>query len=90
MKRIVLKAGDGKRIKNGHKKLEGLSLENEIYFGDILKDIIISENSIKFYTDILNGQKTGFFFDQRDKRQKFSQIILYWYQCQKLNILTLQ
>ncbi|MDR1433632.1 class I SAM-dependent rRNA methyltransferase [Candidatus Endomicrobiellum devescovinae] len=54
------------------RKLEGLSLENEIYFGDIPKDIIISENSIKFYADIVNGQKTGFFFDQRDNRQKFS------------------
>ncbi|MDR3195674.1 MAG: class I SAM-dependent rRNA methyltransferase [Endomicrobium sp.] len=54
------------------RKLEGLSFENEIYSGDIPKDIIISENKIKFYSDIVNGQKTGFFFDQRDNRQKFS------------------
>ncbi|KKP37363.1 MAG: hypothetical protein UR28_C0031G0002 [Candidatus Peregrinibacteria bacterium GW2011_GWF2_33_10] len=29
-----------------------------------------SENGIKFYADVLNGQKTGFFLDQRDARKK--------------------
>jgi 23S rRNA (cytosine1962-C5)-methyltransferase len=57
------------------RKLEGLSLENEIYYGNIPKDIIISENKIKFHVDIVNGQKTGFFFDQRDNRQKFSMYV---------------
>jgi 23S rRNA (cytosine1962-C5)-methyltransferase len=57
------------------RKLEDLPVKNEVYFGDISKDIIISENGIKFYADIINGQKTGFFFDQRDNRQKLSPYI---------------
>ena len=32
-------------------------------------DIIIEENGIRFAVDILQGQKTGFFLDQRDNRQ---------------------
>ncbi len=54
------------------RKLEGLNAENEIYFGDIAEDIIITENGVKFYADIINGQKTGFFFDQRDNRKKLA------------------
>ena len=50
------------------RKLENLSGENEIYFGKIPNEIIIEENGIKFYVNILSGQKTGFFFDQRDNR----------------------
>jgi 23S rRNA (cytosine1962-C5)-methyltransferase len=30
--------------------------------------IIFSENGLKFYTDLVNGQKTGFFLDQRNNR----------------------
>ncbi|MGM0598772.1 MAG: class I SAM-dependent rRNA methyltransferase [Candidatus Rifleibacteriota bacterium] len=30
--------------------------------------IIFIENGLKFYTDLVNGQKTGFFLDQRDNR----------------------
>ncbi|MCA6070301.1 MAG: class I SAM-dependent rRNA methyltransferase [Endomicrobium sp.] len=54
------------------RKLEGLDLENKVYYGDIPNNIIISENGIKFYTDLVNGQKTGFFFDQRDNRAKLA------------------
>ncbi|MCL2390912.1 MAG: class I SAM-dependent rRNA methyltransferase, partial [Endomicrobia bacterium] len=50
----------------------GLKTENEIFFGDIPENIIIEENGLKFYVDLINGQKTGFFFDQRDNRNKFA------------------
>ncbi|MDR3112294.1 MAG: class I SAM-dependent rRNA methyltransferase [Elusimicrobiota bacterium] len=60
-------------IKNDNhlRKLENLPLENQIYFGEIPKNVKIDENGIKFHVDLINGQKTGFFFDQRDNRQKF-------------------
>ncbi len=39
--------------------------------GEALDSKIISfkENGLQFESDILNGQKTGFFFDQRDNRE---------------------
>ncbi len=34
-----------------------------------LDEVAVHENSVPFYVDIVNGQKTGFFIDQRDNRQ---------------------
>ena len=53
------------------RKLENLTGETEIYSGKIPDDILITENDIKYYVDIKTGQKTGFFFDQRDNRKLF-------------------
>lgn len=53
------------------RKLENLTGENEIYSGNIPDDIIITENDIKYHVNIKSGQKTGFFFDQRDNRKTF-------------------
>lgn len=51
------------------RELEGLKIHKCILKGDLKDNIIIRENEIKFEVDILNGQKTGFFFDQRENRQ---------------------
>ena len=53
------------------RKLENLTEESEIYSGKIPDDILITENDIKYYVNIKSGQKTGFFFDQRDNRKLF-------------------
>jgi len=37
--------------------------------GTIPDKIKIMENGFKFWVDVIGGQKTGFFLDQRDKRQ---------------------
>lgn len=59
------------------RKLEnaGLSMDNEVYSGEIPEDIIIEENGLKFYADIIGGQKTGYFFDQRDNREKLAKYV---------------
>lgn len=44
--------------------------KNEIIFGNLQNSgIRITENDIDFYVDVLEGQKTGFFIDQRDNRK---------------------
>ncbi|MFZ2190143.1 MAG: class I SAM-dependent rRNA methyltransferase [Candidatus Magasanikiibacteriota bacterium] len=43
--------------------------ENNLLYGKMPDKIIILENGLKFYVDIKGGQKTGFFLDQREKRQ---------------------
>lgn len=42
---------------------------NELLFGQLEEDILVHENGIPFYIDIPQGQKTGFFIDQRDNRK---------------------
>jgi 23S rRNA (cytosine1962-C5)-methyltransferase len=37
--------------------------------------IIINENGLQFYVDIENGQKTGYFLDQRDNRRAIQNIV---------------
>lgn len=41
---------------------------DELLFGQ-LDEVCVRENGVPFYIDIINGQKTGFFIDQRDNRQ---------------------
>ncbi len=45
-----------------------IKTEDELLYGN-LEDVIGMENGIRFHIDIPNGQKTGFFLDQRDSRR---------------------
>jgi 23S rRNA (cytosine1962-C5)-methyltransferase len=48
------------------RKLEGLELEKGILFGHLPKDHFYKEGQVEFKVDLLEGQKTGAFLDQRD------------------------
>lgn len=53
--------------------LEGLPERSGILRGSPAPDqVIIHENGLKFKVDLLHGQKTGFYLDQRDNRHKIS------------------
>jgi len=56
------------------RKLEGLEPANKIVYGKIPEIVEIEQDSIIFLVDIINGQKTGFFFDQRENRKKIKDI----------------
>jgi 23S rRNA (cytosine1962-C5)-methyltransferase len=52
------------------RRREGLSVEEPVMVaGDIPDQIHIRENGVQFQVDPWQGQKTGFFLDQRDKRE---------------------
>ncbi|MGZ8164584.1 MAG: class I SAM-dependent rRNA methyltransferase [Methylobacter sp.] len=53
---------------NSQRQLEGLSLESELAYGKLPDPLIIEENNAKFKIDIVNGQKTGWFYDHRNSR----------------------
>lgn len=70
----ALKSVLGDRVENVYYKSETtlpfkaeLGQENEFLFGNTDENIAL-ENGLKFYVDLLRGQKTGFFVDQRDNR----------------------
>ncbi len=49
---------------------EGLARERtRLAWGDTPPLVAIQENGLRFTVDVWTGQKTGFFLDQRDKRQ---------------------
>lgn len=56
------------RSEHEGRALEGLPpMQGQVY-GTTPWDVIINENGMSFYINILSGQKTGFYLDQRDNR----------------------
>ena len=45
-----------------------INLSNEYLYGSCNEELVVVENGVKFYIDFINGQKTGFFVDQRENR----------------------
>lgn len=50
------------------RKLEGLELYEEVAAGELPEQILIEENQTKFVIPVVEGQKTGWFYDHRDSR----------------------
>ena len=49
----------------------GLEVKNELLWGE-LEHTTVTENNCFFYVDVKEGQKTGFYIDQRDNRNLLS------------------
>ena len=57
------------------RELEGMP-QQKGFLSDLFNtQIIINENGLKFYVDIENGQKTGYFLDQQDNRRAIQHIV---------------
>ncbi|WP_100408425.1 class I SAM-dependent rRNA methyltransferase [Bacillus solitudinis] len=57
------------------RELEGLEQEKGFWYGESDTEIEIEENGVRYIVDIKDGQKTGFFFDQRENRQAIQPLI---------------
>ena len=50
------------------RKLEGMEMNTGLLYGEVPDRVIIQENGILFHVDVKEGQKTGFFLDQKENR----------------------
>jgi 23S rRNA (cytosine1962-C5)-methyltransferase len=57
------------------RELEGLDMNNEILFGLDPGIIETSDNGIKLQLSLLDGQKTGYYLDQRFNRHKIREFV---------------
>lgn len=57
------------------RELEGLPQQKGFLSAAFDTKIIITENGLKFNVDIENGQKTGYFLDQRDNRRSIEHLV---------------
>ena len=57
------------------RKKEGLSLEKGFLKGNFDTKVEIIENGIKMIVDVENGQKTGYFLDQKENRLSIRQYV---------------
>lgn len=53
---------------------EGLPDSKGVLFGECPKEVLVNENGVAFLSAVQEGQKTGFFLDQREMRQKIMQL----------------
>lgn len=56
------------------RKEEGIEETDGVLFGADVEEVEFIENGIKFVADVLAGQKTGFFLDQKDLRRTIRQM----------------
>ena len=69
--RLIVERNDAKV-----RQLEGLPMVNSVLYSavgqaaslPVISEFVITENGIKFQVDLLEGQKTGAFLDQRENR----------------------
>lgn len=62
----------------GVRLLEGLEERTGVLYGDCPTIIEIEENGLKLEVDIVEGQKTGYFFDQRENRAAIAPLMTGW------------
>jgi 23S rRNA (cytosine1962-C5)-methyltransferase len=59
---------------NSHRQLEQLSQESEVIYGELPEQLVIEENNAQFAINVLDGQKTGWFYDHRDSRARVAKM----------------
>lgn len=50
------------------RELEGLNQQTGLLFGEVPDRVEMQENGVRFLVDVKEGQKTGFFLDQKENR----------------------
>ncbi len=50
------------------RRLEGLDMCTGLLYGEVPDRVQMIENGVKFWVDVKEGQKTGFFLDQKENR----------------------
>ena len=68
MVRLFQPKGIYERSDVGVRSKEGLPLEKGVLYGEVPDEVIIEENGLKMSVDVKNGQKTGYFLDQKENR----------------------
>jgi 23S rRNA (cytosine1962-C5)-methyltransferase len=69
LKQKLSPAGIWLRTEKGIREAEGLALADGLLEGaEPPRPLFVTENGIRFGVDLVEGQKTGFFLDQRDNR----------------------
>ncbi len=63
------------RTERGMAEAEGLEMHDDLIWGEPpVRPLVIREHGVQFEVDVVEGQKTGFYFDQRDNRLAVSRL----------------
>ncbi|AJY76315.1 class I SAM-dependent rRNA methyltransferase [Paenibacillus beijingensis] len=62
----------------GVRKLEGLEETTGVLYGECPRIVEIVENGLRMEVDLVEGQKTGYFYDQRENRASIAPLMTGW------------
>lgn len=62
----------------GVRELEGLQQRKGLLYGEVPGLVEIMENGLRLTVDIEHGQKTGYFYDQRENRAAIAPLMTGW------------
>ncbi|MGL4253934.1 MAG: class I SAM-dependent rRNA methyltransferase, partial [Fusobacteriaceae bacterium] len=69
IKKVFKPKGIYERSDVESRTIEGVEQKTGVIYGVIPEKIVMEDNGLKYTIDIVDGQKTGFFLDQRDSRK---------------------
>ncbi|MBI4457736.1 class I SAM-dependent rRNA methyltransferase [Candidatus Uhrbacteria bacterium] len=72
--RVVAPAGIYERSDMGARREEKLGDQVGVLFGEVPDQVEILENGARFMVDVKNGQKTGFYLDQKENRRRLAEL----------------
>jgi 23S rRNA (cytosine1962-C5)-methyltransferase len=75
---VFVPAGIYERSDVSVRELEGLEQVTGSLYGECPRFVRIIENGLELEVDIQQGQKTGYFFDQRENRAAIAPLMLGW------------
>ena len=70
--KVLKPAGVLWRNDSGAREAEGLERYVEVAHGEVPEQVPVVENGLQLTAPVHHGQKTGWFFDQRDNRARFA------------------
>ena len=74
----------------GVRRLEGLEETTGVLYGEVPRHVEIIENGLKVLVDLYEGQKTGYFFDQRENRAAIAPLMTGWGQRSGIELRTVE
>ncbi|MBP1156347.1 MULTISPECIES: class I SAM-dependent rRNA methyltransferase [unclassified Paenibacillus] len=75
---VMQPAGIYERSDVSVRELEGLTQRKGLLYGECPRHVTIRENGLLLEVDIEQGQKTGYFFDQRENRAALAPLMKGW------------
>ena len=72
LRKVLAPAGILWRNDSGARVLEGLERYVEVADGDVPDEVMVNEAGVEYTAPIRTGQKTGWFYDQRDNRARLA------------------
>lgn len=70
IERVFAPRGVARLADSALRTLEGLPLEREVWWGDVPERLDVTVGGFGLEVDVLGGQKTGLFLDQRENRKR--------------------